>query len=335
VVFILSAEESGIGSLSDLVKIRGKKDSMRQYLRCAAVSLALAGAIAAQTTAPSTVQTFSSESGLALNSFSATATANFNPTVMSAIQAGALELRQSIQWEAAAVAPPGTTPVGRLMVRLFTVQPNAPLPTPETVNIGNALVSTYVINVDKVYVGSAPSSSVMFVGTVASNSLPDPYGNLTGAPAAVSVGYSTGATGGGTTGGTTTTPATLNNAVVLIAGRVVSYAATVGGTVTFPDSGGPGGGTPPPSGAPVVVIKDIGATNFSIVRLDASGSTNPAGGTLTYRWRVVSGAGSISDPNAAATDAYLLGLDTQYVFEVMVTNSAGQSTTRQVTVQKF
>jgi hypothetical protein len=56
---------------------------------------------------------------------------------------------------------------------------------------------------------------------------------------------------------------------------------------------------------------------------------------LQYQWRVVAGAASISNPTSAATDAYLLSRSSQYTFEVTVTNAAGQSATRQITVQRF
>jgi hypothetical protein len=161
----------------------------------------------------------------------------------------------------------------------------------------------------------------MLTGTVAGSPLAGPYGELAGAPAAISLGY------------TTATPMTLNNAVVLIAGRVVSYGASAGGTITFP-AGPPT--PPPPSGAPTVVIRPIPETAFPIVRLDATGSTNPAGGALTYQWRVIAGQAGISTPTAAATDVYLLGLGAgDYTFEVTVTNSAGQSTSQRITVRKL
>jgi hypothetical protein len=89
-----------------------------------------------------------------------------------------------------------------------------------------------------------------------------------------------------------------------------------------------------PSGPPVVVIAGgphLYTQGFAIT-LDASGSTSPGGGTLTYRW---TGPGNtiILNPNSAATlvsaQDFALG---DYTFTVTVTNNKGQSSTGSVTV---
>jgi hypothetical protein len=290
-----------------------------QRVRWTALGLALAGAVsirvAAQTTSTTpAVQSFSIENTVSLDDIGATTTAQFNPAVLTAIQGGALQLRQSVRFDPAAMT---------LTVNQFTTQPGAPLPTPSTASLGNDLLSTYVIRVDRIYTATTPSPSVMFVGTVTANSPQSPHGNLTGAPAAVSVGY------------TTATPQTLNNAVALIAGRVVTFSGATTGTLTFPQTPGTGGPTTPPAGAPSVIVRPVADTNYPIIRLDASQTTNPGGGTLTYSWRVVSGAASISAPTAASTDAYLLGSQGEYTFEVTVTNATGQSTSSRITVRKL
>ncbi len=89
-----------------------------------------------------------------------------------------------------------------------------------------------------------------------------------------------------------------------------------------------------PSGPPVVVIAGGSHlyTQGYAITLDASGSTNPAGGTLTYHW---TGPGNalILNPNSAATlvsaQNYAFG---DYTFTVTVTNNKGQSSTGNVIV---
>lgn len=94
-------------------------------------------------------------------------------------------------------------------------------------------------------------------------------------------------------------------------------------TVVVPPSSAPGGP------APQVVIaggNSITTTNRTIT-LDASGSTSPAGNNpLTYSWSVVSGnAAVIANPFSAVTTVTLGIPNGIYDFQVMVTDSKGNT----------
>jgi phage shock protein A len=82
----------------------------------------------------------------------------------------------------------------------------------------------------------------------------------------------------------------------------------------------------------VVPLSNI-ITIFRALQLDARGSFDPNGSPLTFEWRSVDGHGQVLNPNQGLTQIYL---DNQYagdfVFEVKVTNAAGESATRRVTV---
>jgi len=74
-------------------------------------------------------------------------------------------------------------------------------------------------------------------------------------------------------------------------------------------------------------------TAFRNVQLDARGSFDPSGGTLTFEWRSVDGKATVLSPTSALTPVILE--DTYYgdfVFEVKVTNSSGASAVKRVTV---
>jgi hypothetical protein len=259
-----------------------------------------------QTTTPE-ITRLNAESVLALNDLGATATPMFHPAIQSALTAGTLQLRQYVRYDPAAET---------VTVLQFTTAANAVMPTPDLGAIANDILTQYVIKVDRVYVSSTPSPSILLVGRVSSHVLPGPFGEFVGAPAAVSIGHTTGAS------------PTLSNAVVVIAGRVVSFAAAAAGTLTFPTTTTT---PPPPAEGPMITIREVPATNFPIITLDATGTT----GATTYSWRVISGQAGLATPTAARTEAYLLGLDTEYVFELTATDATGRTATQRITVRKF
>jgi hypothetical protein len=91
--------------------------------------------------------------------------------------------------------------------------------------------------------------------------------------------------------------------------------------------------TPPP--APEVVI--VGGTFLETLNrelvLDATPSTDPSGGALTYRWEPLGTGASVLDPGQARTRVQLAGPFGDYVFRVTVTNAGGVSSTGTVTVR--
>jgi hypothetical protein len=180
-----------------------------------------------------------------------------------------------------------------------------------------SLFSTLTIRVDAVYTSTGRRPGVLFVGTVASNTPASPFGDLSGSPAAVSIGY------------TTDNPAKINNVAVVVSGNVLEFAGTAGGTVTFTTSPV----TPPgSSGGPTIVVAPIGTTAFSIVDLDASATTG-SNLPLKFHWSVVAGAADIGNQDAAIATGYILGGAGVYTFRVTVTDAAGNTASKDVNVQ--
>ena len=273
-------------------------------------TVALTGILLAQTTNPPpapAVQAFNIERDVTLNALNSTLTPNISASVLAAVQAGALALRETINFSPNA---------SLLTINLFTVQPGAPLPTPAGTNLTSGGISVLTVKVDKTYIVTMPINSVMFVGTVATNSPPSPFGDLTGEPVAVSVGF------------TNDTPPAINNVVTLIGGTVVDYSASASGTLTLT-----GVSVTPPNSTGngiQIVIKSPTSTVSNFISLDASGTT---GGTapLKYSWTATSGTATVFGPNNAIATAQLAGFGT-YVFQVTVTDAKGNTASKTVTI---
>lgn len=290
-------------------------NTRRFALMLAAVS---AMPLMAQTTTPSTCTTApQAPSAFNIESvFNPTATNNFlstnttptiSTTLQSAFTSGALEGRQQFSLN------PATNVI---TIQQFGVAPGSPTPTlPGNIQFTNT-ISFLQLNVTNVLTSCRPTPSILYVGTIGGNNPRTPFGDVTGTPAAVSVGY------------TTDNPPKINNVVLVYAGIATQFAPAAQGTITFPA----GTTTPPGSTAnnPIVVFTPGAAQAVATrtVALDASRSTSPANLALTYSWRQVSGnPAAVSNGLTAMPIITLPGIRQDYVFEVTVTDTQGRSTT--------
>jgi K319L-like, PKD domain len=88
-------------------------------------------------------------------------------------------------------------------------------------------------------------------------------------------------------------------------------------------------------GGPVVVFpSDIVYTTVRDLRLDASGSFSPSGNNpLTFYWTVRGDKATIYNRTSSAPSVFLPGNAGNYIFDVTVTDSKGNSTTKTLVVR--
>ena len=271
--------------------------------------------------APASAQTLTAlsnfERSVNPNSTHTSLTLSLPANVLAAIAGGALELREQTNYNAQQ---------NTLTSTFFAAQPSSTTPTNLAQTNASSVFGSLTMTVDKIYIGSKPVPSVMFVGTISQASMP--FGNnFQGAPASYSFAYSS------------DTPPKVTNIVEVIAGTVVSYSATSAGTFTITQPPGTGGGTG--TGITIVVTSSAvpaGTNTFETtsnqVALNASGSTSTNTGALTYSWVSSPGfpAGGIIGANTATP---LLQLNTKgvYQFTVTVTDAKGVTATQNITVR--
>lgn len=196
---------------------------------CLAISIALFGSLTLQAQsqpstcaiAPPSIQSFSIERAILPADTETTFPTDLSSSILSSLAAGTMEMREQLVYNAQA---------NTLTSTVFLVNAGAPLPTPSGTNISSTTLATYSISVDRTYTSCSPVPSIMFAGTVTSNTggaeaSSGIYGlTFSGTPAAVSIGY------------TNTNPPAVNNVVTLFAGVAVSYSQAGFGTLTFPSS---------------------------------------------------------------------------------------------------
>jgi len=205
-----------------------------------------------------------------------------------------------------------------LTLNLYPMQTGSPIPTPPNGVIPGSVFSTVTLSIEKIYTTCTPSPSVRFVGTIVSNSSLMPFGNITGAPATVSVGL------------TNDNPPKITNVVVLVTGIAVAYSPTGAGTITFamPSVTPPGQA----GSGPAIVVNTQTLTTVSVVDLDASATTGQ-NRPLTFKWTATAGAADIANSTAAKATGYILGGVGSYTFRVTVTDSKGIVSTKDIIVQ--
>jgi hypothetical protein len=141
---------------------------------------------------------------------------------------------------------------------------------------------------------------------------------------ATSVTFSPAVSGAGLQGPVSVTP-TATTTYTLTATGSQNRTATCSVTVTV---------TPAPE--PPTAIITGGSVIETIYRqliLDASGSTDPAGGALTYFWEPLGTGAAVLDQGQARTRVQVGGTFGDYIFRVTVRNAQGQTGTATVTVR--
>lgn len=245
------------------------------------------------TTPPTGLTTLNFERATTLSNILTTLTPNLPANVLAAITSGAQEIREIFIYN---------PQQGTVTSTAFLVAAGAPLPTPNF-DFQTGVVQTTTIKVSQILTGCNPVPSALIVGTVSDSSATGAFGSLKGAPAAISIGYTTSTSGQianiapratATGAADTTTAATINNVVEVIAGVADVFSAAGTGTVVFPAAPVlPPGST---GNVSIVVtspqtgpIANGGVTPIQVhqnpLLLDASGSTGS--GALTFTWTSV------------------------------------------------
>lgn len=267
------------------------------------------------TVAPGGVTALSIERTLTLSNLLTTLTPNVPASVLAGITSGAQEIRSRLIYNPAANTLTDTT---------FLVAPGSPSPTPIGLDVTGSTIQGYQLSVDRVYTSCAPKPSVLFVGTITGPAA-GPFGVLTGAPAAVSVGY------------TTDTPPKINNVVELIAGEIVAFSSGANGTLTFPAVTVTPPGTA--SAAPTLVfgpgVNTTGPNQvfFNPFHLDVSGTTDPAKLPVTFMFTSDRAVDFKPGPTSPTPDLYFDAGPGDYTITVTATNSAGLASSQQILIQ--
>lgn len=278
------------------------------FLAACAIPLAAQTPPPTCTTAPTSVTSLSLESVITLNDVLSTYTPNIPPNILAAIASGAAEVRARTIYN---------PPAGTLTVTVFTVAPGSPNPTPILTNITGTTLGAYTMSISNTLFSCQPVPSLLFVGTITSASAA--YTSYQGAPAAISLGY------------TTATPPLVNNLVGLVAGTAVAYsAAATNVSLTFPAVTV----TPPGTGQPPVITLNPAVTNggnlqvfFNPFNIDASQSKDPNGLALTYAWSANPPVNFQPTSATASSELITFPSSGNYTITLVVTNSAGVSST--------
>ena len=289
--------------------------------RLAVLSLVLVLALLASSVAANaqvtvtgqTVKTMTIERVLQLNNLLTTITPVASPSVLAALAAGALQIREIIT----------LNPIsGDVTSAIFVVPTATPFPTPPGVDVFDPSplgtnVALFTLHPDKTYV---TKNSVTFSGIIYTSSV-TPYGDYTGSPAVIAFGL------------TNDTPPAITNVVDLISGAVVAWSASGTGTVTFSTPTVAVGGT---VSVAVTPANQTVLTTLAHIDSKATDSVDPAA-SFTYQWALTGPAGggaTIFTPTAASTDVQLIAGFNTYTFTVTAKNTkTGATGTGTATIQ--
>jgi hypothetical protein len=264
-----------------------------------------------------TLTAFSAERTISLTNVLTTVTPTVPAALLASLAAGAVQIREQTSYN-----PQNST----LTSTLFTVASGSPANTNLAQVPFGSFIATTAITVDRIYVTSAPTPAVMFVGTVTQSPV-TPYGNFSGAAATYSFGY--------TAANTTATPptaATIGPVIEQISGIVVLYSASASGTFTITAPATTGGGG---AGAVTVVINGSTSATPTLTTvvnqlvLDASATTTSTGGTLTFAFALAPGSPSaaITGGNTSKASVQLNSGQNTYKFTLTITDSKGTTPT--------
>src|SRR5260370_35504461 len=257
-----------------------------------------------------TVTGFTAEPALSLSNILTTVTPTAPASVLAAIAAGAVEIREQSSLN---------TTNSTLTSIYFLVPTGSPIPTVLAQLPFSAFLASTTLTIDKTYVTSKPSAAVSFVGTY-TQSTATPFGNYSGASGTYSFGY------------TSDAPPKINNVIETVGGYIVVYSPAATGTFTITAPTTPGGGG---TGGVSVVINGSSSTNPTFttvvnqIVLDASASTTTTGGALTYAWALAAGSPSaaITGGNTAKAAIQLGSGQNTYKFTLTITDSMGTAPT--------
>jgi len=285
-------------------------------------------------TAPTAVNSLQLERTLTLDNFFTTLTPNAPPSLISAIDSGAAEVRERLFFT------PSTTPsagVGTLTSTIFWVDAGSPTPIPLQSQIVQMIIQTSTIQVSAFQASCTPTPAIAMVGRVVGaqagaalgqGTNPPPLFDVNGAPAVFSFGY------------TTDDPPKFDNVVLLIGGLVVTYAPSATGIISLttppPDNGGGGGTTAP---AAIITFDNgtvgIPTTIYQVSQspLFLSGAASTGTG-LRYGWTFSSNAPVVFIPAGAPSDVNVqFPAPGDYVLTLTVTDSSGAANSTAITVQ--
>jgi hypothetical protein len=287
--------------------------------RALPLSVLLLSTFAANAQTPELL-TYRVEATVPLDQIGSNPTPTLPVNVVQAVQGGALEIRNSVIY---------TASTRRLSVRTFLVALGSPNPTPPAAQ--TMTHESYEVNVENILwtaqsvvppgTSGASATSLVFTGRIAGGGQ-SLFGDLANKLYVHSAGLGSSST-------------SLNNVTSVVAGSYTIYVGSATGSFSFsaPGDGGPGGPVDPEAPVAVATAGNNSTTVQSEIQLDASGSTDPQGGVLSYAWRSTGKSAAVIGPNTVKPSVQFGEGFGEYTFEVTVSNAKGLSSKAQVKVQ--